>query len=48
METTITYSETKIGNTTYKVESIYLGNIEFSKAIEKLIVQKALTQTVNQ
>jgi hypothetical protein len=37
-----TYKEKKIGNTLYRVTSIYKGEIDFKKAIEDLTIRKIL------
>jgi hypothetical protein len=37
-----TYREKKIGNTLYRVTSIYKGEIDFKKAIEDLTIRKIL------
>jgi hypothetical protein len=37
-----TYIEKKIGNTLYRVTSIYKGEIDFKKAIEDLTIRKIL------
>lgn len=39
-----TYHEKKIGNTLFRVTSVYLGQIELGKAIEDLTVRKILAQ----
>ena len=43
-EPVTTYHEKKIGNTLFRVTSVYLGQIELGKAIEDLTVQKILAQ----
>lgn len=37
-----TYREKKIGNTLYRVTSVYKGEIELGKALEELTVRKIL------
>ena len=37
-----TYHEKKIGNTLYRITSIYKGEIDFAKAIEDLTIRKIL------
>lgn len=40
-----TYYETKIGKTLYRVTSVYLGKIDFGKALEDLTVRKVLKKS---
>ena len=42
IEPVTTYHEKKIGNTLYRVTSVYKGEIELGKAIEDLTVRKIL------
>ena len=42
VEPIVTYHEKKIGNTLYRVTSIYKGEIDFKKAIEDLTIRKIL------
>ena len=42
VEPIVTYHEKKIGNTLYRVTSIYKGEIDFAKAIEDLTIRKIL------
>ena len=37
-----TYHEKRIGNTLYRVTSIYKGEVDFAKAIEDLTIRKIL------
>lgn len=41
-EPVTTYHEKKIGNTLYRVTSVYKGEIELGKALEDLTVKKIL------
>jgi len=41
-EPVITYHEKKIGNTLYRVTSVYKGEIELGRALEDLTVKKIL------
>ena len=41
-EPVTTYHEKKIGNTLYRITSIYKGEIELGKALEDLTVRKIL------
>jgi hypothetical protein len=41
-EPVTTYHEKKIGKTLYKVTSVYKGEVDFTKAMEDLIIRKIL------
>ena len=41
-EPVMTYHEKKIGNTLYRVTSVYKGEIELGRALEDLTVKKIL------
>jgi len=41
-EPVTTYHEKKIGNTLYRVTSVYKGEIELGRALEELTVKKIL------
>lgn len=41
-EAVTTYHERKIGNTIYRITSVYKGEIELGKALEDLTVRKIL------
>lgn len=43
-EPVTTYHERKIGNTLYRITSVYMGEIELGKALEDLAVQKILSR----
>jgi hypothetical protein len=38
-----TYKEVKMGNTTYRVTSVFLGEKDLGKTLEQLAVRKAMT-----
>ena len=42
IKTTTAYHERKIGNTLYRVTSVYKGEIELKKALEDLTIRKIL------
>jgi hypothetical protein len=37
------YKEVKLGNTTYRVTSVFLGEKDFGKTLEQLAIRKAMT-----
>jgi hypothetical protein len=39
-----TYHERKIGNTLYRITSVYLGEIDLGKALEDLVVRRVLRE----
>jgi len=41
-DSTSEYQEVKIGNTLYRVTSVYLGKIDLGQALEDLTVRKIL------
>ena len=43
-ESLVTYQETKIGRSLYRVTSVHKGEFELAKALEKLIVGKILRE----
>ena len=44
-KTTASYREVRIGNTIYRVTSIFTGEKDLGKTLEQLAVQRALTET---
>jgi hypothetical protein len=38
-----TYKEVKIGRTTYRVTSVFLGEKDLAKSLEQLAIRKAMT-----
>ena len=38
------YYERKIGKTLYRVKCVYMGKIDFAKAMEEMIVRKVLRE----
>ena len=44
MTTTTSYKEVKIGNTIYRVTSVFSGEKDLGKTLEQLAVRRAMTE----
>ena len=41
---TTSYKEIQIGNTLYRVTSVFTGEKDFKKTLEQIVVRKAMTE----
>ena len=44
MNPTTSYKEIQIGNTLYRVTSVFSGEKDFKKTLEQIVVRKAMTE----
>ncbi len=46
-KTTTSYKEVRIGNTIYRVTSVFTGEKDLGKTLEQLAVRRAMTELVS-